>query len=124
MPYHSSIHKEKRLVVSTGSGLVTFEELMANADQLVKHADFDPAFDQLVDATAMTELRVSVDEAKILARLGTFSSDSRRAFVAPGPGAFGMMRLWGAYHSFEKSASQVSIFYDLRSARAWLGVDH
>jgi len=123
LPYRYSIRKEKRLVVSTGSGVVTFAELKAHSDRLAKDPDFNPEFDQLVDATAMAELKVSVAEAATLARTNIFSPASRRAFVAPRPGAFGMMRLWGTHHEFGQEPSEVAFFYDLPSARAWLGID-
>ena len=123
MPYSYSIRKEKRLVISIGLGLVTFAELKANADKLAKDPDFNPEFDQLVDATAMAELQVSVDEARTLAQVNLFSPNSRRAFVAPQPAAFGMIRLWSAYHELRSEPSDVAVFSDLATALAWLGRD-
>ena len=125
MPYSYSIRKEERLVISSGFGLVTFAELQASSDQLATDPNFNPDFDQLVDATAMTELRVSVDEAMKLARVNLFSRASRRAFVAPEPAAFGMIRLWSAYYELRNEPSHVAVavFSDLASALTWLGRD-
>jgi hypothetical protein len=123
LPYGYSIHKDKRLVVSTGSGVVTFAELKAHTDQLTNDPDFNPEFHQLVDATAMTGMEVSPDEARRLAQVNVFSPASRRALVAPSPSVFGMMRLWGTHHELTKTPSQVAVFYDISSALAWLGLE-
>ena len=53
--------------------------------------------------------------------LRTKRSSSRRAFVATKRAIFGMGRLMEFYH---EQHAQVHIFYDLDSARKWLGLSH
>lgn len=120
MPCHYVIHKQQRLVVSTGSGRVTFAEMKAHQCQLLNDPDFNPEFNQLADGTAVTALELSVDEAKELARRTLFSATSRRAFVASSPAIYGMMRLVGSYHEMSKAPSNICAFYDLPSALNWL----
>ena len=97
MPCRYVIDKERRLVITTGLNRVTFAEAKAHQDQLVSDPDFNPEFNQLIDATAVTALDMSVDEAKMIARRAFFSPTSRRAFVATSPSIFGMARLMAAH---------------------------
>jgi hypothetical protein len=82
MPCRYVIDPERCLVVSTGWDRVTFAEMKAHQDQLAKDLGFNPAFDQSVDATAVTSVNISTDEAKTIAGRRFFSPTSRRAFVA------------------------------------------
>jgi hypothetical protein len=123
MPCHYVIDRERRLVITTASDRVTFAEVKTHQDQLRSDPDFNPEFNQLIDATAITVLDVSVDEAKELARRTMFSATSRRAWVATSPVIYGMMRLAGTYHEMSKEPSNVSVFYDLPSALKWLGLE-
>lgn len=52
MPCRYVIDIEQRLVISTGWDRVTFAEIKAHQDQLVSDPDFNPEFNQFVDATA------------------------------------------------------------------------
>ena len=122
MPCHYVIDRERRLVITTASGRVTFAEVKTHQDQLRSDPDFNLEFSQLVDGTAITALDVSVDEAKELARRTLFSATSRRAFVAATPAVYGMLRLAATYHELSKEPSKVSVFYDLPSALQWLGL--
>jgi hypothetical protein len=123
MPCRYVIHVQQRLVVSTGSERVTFEEMKAHQDQLIADPDFDPTFNQLLDATAVTDLDLSRDDVKSLATRKVFSAESRRAFAAPNPAVFGIGRMWTAYHEMATGMENVRIFYDLAEALKWLGLE-
>ena len=123
MPCHYVIHGPSRLVVSTGSENVTFAELKAHQDRLAVDPDFDPSFNQLLDARTVTDLEVSRDQVRLLAARRIFSEQSRRAFVALNPAVFGIGRMWTAYHEMATGLENVRIFYDLADALKWLGLD-
>jgi len=82
MPVHSVIHKEQRLVITTGEGRLTLDELKANQDWLLNNPDFDPEFNQLLDITAVTAMDIKVTDIRQALRRRSFSPASRRAFVA------------------------------------------
>jgi len=84
MSYRYVIYKELRLVISMGKGVVTLNEIRTEQDRLLSDPDFDPSFNQLVDAITVTKLDVSVDEAKELVRRRIVSSTSRRALWRKG----------------------------------------
>lgn len=62
MPYRYVIDNERRVVVSVGWDCVTFADATSHQIQLLSDPDFNPEFNQLVDATAVTALDLSVDE--------------------------------------------------------------
>jgi hypothetical protein len=123
MPCHYVIDKELRLVVTTASGRLTFAEAKAHQDQLANDADFRDDFSQLLDATAVTTVELSTQEIQMLSRRRLFSAASRRAMVATNPAVFGVGRMLQTYLDLAKAQEQVAVFYDLASARKWLGLE-
>ncbi|HUA15469.1 MAG TPA: hypothetical protein VMG31_09235 [Verrucomicrobiae bacterium] len=122
MPLRYVIYRELRLVVSTGQDRLTYDEARAHQEQLIRDPDFNPEFNQLLDATAVTDVEIVTDQARMLATRSVFASTSRRAFVATRPAIFGMGRVFGSYHETIKEPSHVRVFYDMPSALEWLGL--
>jgi len=123
MPFSYVVYKEHRLVISSGSGLLTWEEIKARQDETKTDPSFDPTFNQIVDLRSVTAILMSGDQARMLARRQIFSHESRRAFVATNPSIFGMGRMWEIYTEFSKTPSQIRVFADLPSALKWLGLE-
>ncbi len=121
MPCSYFIDKERRIVFSAGWDRLTFAEAKAHGEQLLSDPDFNPDFNQLIDASAVTAMDISIDEAKMLARRAIVSPTSRRAFVATDPSIFGMGRLMGAYDEIERARDKAGVFYDRDAALQWLG---
>jgi hypothetical protein len=122
MPYTYVIDKERRLVMSTVSGIVTFTEIMAHLDQLVREPDFSPEFNHFIDWAAATNLDISTDEAKAIARRRDFSPPSRRAFFTTSPSIYGMLRLILTHHEMAGAREFTCVFYDRDEALKWLGL--
>lgn len=123
MPFTYVIYPDKRLVVSTASGRVSFEEIKTHQDRLLGDPNFNPEFDQLLDARKATHLDLSIAEAQVVASRKLFSAKSKRAWVSSQPAIYGMGRLITAYHEMSDAASQVHVFYDLASALEWLSLE-
>ena len=121
MPVHYAIAKERRLVLSTGEGVVTFEEIKAHQDRLLADPELDPQFNQLINMAAVQSLVLSVEEAKLLASVVILAPESRRAVVASEKSVYGMFRLMQAYHESVPDHSYVGIFYHRDEALQWLG---
>ncbi len=77
--YH--IDKERKLVMSTVSGVLTSNDLAGHMQRLLKDPDFDPSFSQLADFTHLTHLEVTDADIHSIAQTNVFDSNSRRAFV-------------------------------------------
>lgn len=124
MPFSYVVHKEYRLVISTGSDCVTFGEIKTRQDQTKTDPDFNPEFNQIVDLRAVTRFDMSSEQAKALARRMIFATTSKRAFVAANPAIFGVARMWEIFTEMADHPSEVRVFYDLPAALTWLGLEN
>jgi hypothetical protein len=122
MPWRYTIDAERKLVTSTGWGRVTFGELQAHQDQLASDPHFNPEFRQLVDATAVADLNISIGEARILAGRRMFSPKSRRAFLGNGLSIVAAKLLMQAYGCLAKGREEIRVFHERNAALSWLGM--
>jgi len=122
MPCSYVIHKERRLVVTTGWGCLTFEEMRAHDDQLRSDPDFLPEFSLLADATRVTAIEGAIEEVRANIRRLPYSSSSRLAFVAPNPAVYGVARGMVTYLELANTSVRACVFHDRPSALKWLGL--
>lgn len=120
MPCDSVIDASRHLVVTTASGDVTDDEVFACCSHLKERADFNPAFNQLLDFTRAERWEAKVRDLQRVAAQPLFSSDSRRAIVATNPAIFGLARMFEAYRSLSNVGEHVMVFREMREALAWL----
>ena len=123
MPFDYVVHKDLRLVVSTGLDRVSWIEIKASQDRTKTDPNFNSAFDQIVDLRGTTNFDMTAEQAAVLARRMIFSASSKRAFVTSTPAVFGMGRMWEFFTELSDNPSQVRVFYDLSPALEWLGLD-
>ena len=123
MPFSYVVYKEHRLVISTGSGCLTWSEIKERQDQIKADPGFDPEFHQLVDLRTVTSFEMSSEQTRMLARRRIFSSTSKRAFLAGNAAAFGISRMWEILTELSENPSQIRVFHDLSSALKWLGLE-
>ena len=124
MPIDYIIHKERRLVITTMAGHVTFEEFQAYHDRLLNDSNFNPEFNQLMDATEITLADLTIEEGKAITERKIFASTSRRAFVATSRDAIGFIRLSQGHLAKSGTVSQIRLFSDIPSAVKWLHSDN
>ena len=120
MPLSFVIDKQRRLVISTASGTVTYSEIAAHQVGVKNHPDFDPAFDQLIDGTGVTKVAVTVEEIRTVARQRLFGTESRQAFATSSQFAYGMARMFELYREASGSGRPVRVFNTLDAAQEWL----
>ena len=82
MPVRYVIEKQRRLVITTATDRITFAEVNAYQDKLKGDRNFQPEFNQVVDATAVTAVDMSADEARAIVSREVFSATSRHACIA------------------------------------------
>jgi hypothetical protein len=119
MPAYFRIEKNKRLVMSTLSGVFTLADGLAHQEKLLKDPDFDPNFSQLLDCTHVTKLELGPDDVRRLAQRSIFSPNSRRAILVSNDLVFGFARMFVMFReaSGEKG---VRIYRDLDEALYWV----
>src|SRR5581483_4271826 len=122
MPVRSAIYKEKRLVVPVEEGRVTFCDMLANLDRLINDPDFNPAFNQLSDATLATDTDLSASNAGTLYDRRVCSATARRSVVAPTEFTYGVARRLQTYVELSRNGPVVEVFRDRASALMWLGI--
>jgi hypothetical protein len=122
MPFRYSIHKDRRLVVTTGWDVFTFAEGLAHEDQISVDPDFDPTYDHLIDATLVTKAELTGSELAALASRTKFSPQSRRAIIVTSPVLFGLGRMFETYLQLSGSAEFMGIFRERAEALQWLGI--
>jgi hypothetical protein len=93
MPCRYVIDKQKCLVITTAWDRVNFAEAKAHQDELYSDPDFNPEFNQLIDATAVMHIDATAEEIRIIGARSIFSPASRRAIVASHPLIFGIGRM-------------------------------
>ena len=120
MPFKSVIDPSRHLVVTTATGDLTGDEGLACCLQLKARADFDPAFNQLLDFTQATRFEATSAQLRSIAAQPLFSFTSRRAIVAPNPTIFGLARMFEAYRSVSHLGEHIMVFREMREALAWL----
>ncbi|HZI56304.1 MAG TPA: hypothetical protein VFF39_05990 [Verrucomicrobiae bacterium] len=127
MPFSYVVYKKHRLVVGTGTGRVTYDEIKARQDQTKGDPDFNSDFNQsdfnqIVDLRAATTVDLTVDQPG--------SSPAETSFP-PHPCALSSPQLlpfsgWDAcgssYTEIAQETSQIRIFSNLLSAIDWLGL--
>ena len=119
MPTFYKIDKERKLVMSTGSGVLTLADALAHQEKLLKEPDFDPSFSQLVDLTQVTNLEFSSADVRRLAQKSSFSPTSRRAVLVSSDIVYGLSRMYEAFRSISGEKG-VRIFRDLNGALEWV----
>ena len=124
MPCRYVIDREHSLVISTAWDRITFAEVDAHQDRLASDPSFNPDFMQLVDATQVTHLDISIDEAKAIFGRKTFSTASRCAFLAKGLIILGMGRLIEAQAALSAGRETVRVFSNREKALKWLGMEN
>jgi len=82
MPANYVIDKERRLVISTATGVVTAEECKQHQDRLVNDPDFDPTYNQILDFTGASTIGLNDEILRFLAVRHVFHAPSRRAFLS------------------------------------------
>lgn len=122
MPCSYTIHRDKRLVVSTASGVFTFAEGMAHENRLYVDPDFDANFVHLIDATGITRTEITASEISTLARRTGFSPKARKALVVNTVLLFGLARMFQTYLQLSGAAESVSVFRNRDKALEWLGI--
>ena len=115
-----TIDKERRLILTTAEGTVTFDDIKDHQDRLLVDPDFDESLDQLIDTTAATKIDLSVRDVRVLAERRIVSPESRRAFVAIEPHIFGLGRLMEAYH---EPFGDAQVFHSKDEALEWIGIE-
>jgi hypothetical protein len=119
MPAFYKIDKERRLVLSFGSGVLTREDVLGHIDKLSADPDFDPGFSQLQDYTQFTGIAITPDDMRVIAKRTIFSPNSRRALLVKNDVQFGVARMVEIHRGLNGETG-LRVFRTLDEALDWI----
>jgi hypothetical protein len=113
------IDKERRIVLSSGTGVLTKKDLVGHMDRLSNDPDFNPDFSQVLDFTQLSGLEVGPDDVRQLAQRNIFSPRSRRAFVVKDDLQFGLARMFEIHRELNGETG-IRVFRTFDEALDWI----
>jgi len=113
-----AIDKERKLVLSVGSGVLTKEDILAHQQRLLKDADFEPSFAQISNFTAVTETNLNAADVRAIAAATIFSARSRRALLVSTNEQFELGRMFASLREAHGEYG-VRVFRDREEAMNW-----
>lgn len=119
MPTFYKIDKERRFVLSTASGEVTYAEMVAHQRDLSADRDFDPTFAHIADFTYARLAKISSEEVLQFAQRSIFSPDARRAMILADLTDYGLGRMYEMLRGLEGQTG-VRAFRTLEEAMDWI----
>jgi len=88
------IDKERKLVMTTTSDVLTMAVSLAHPKRLLMDPDFSPIFSQLMDLTHVTPVELGPEAVSRIALKSVLSPASRRAILATVDVVFGLARIF------------------------------
>jgi hypothetical protein len=119
MPAYFKVDKERRLVMSTGTGVFTMPDALAHQENLLKDSDFEPNFSQLWDLTHVTKADLTSEDLRTLSQRSIFARDSRRAILVNADVVFGLARMFEAFREYFGEEG-IRVFRNLDDALEWV----
>ena len=119
MPAYFKIDKERRLVMTTCSGVFTMTDALGHQEKLLKDPDFAPSFSQLMDVTGVTTVELGGEDMRRLASRSIFSPNSRRAILVNTDLVFGLARMFEMLRE-DFGEQGIRVFRDLGDALDWV----
>jgi hypothetical protein len=113
------IDKERRLVSSSGTGVLTKADILGHMDRLSNDPDFDPDFSQLIDFTEITGLEIGPEDVRQFAQRIIFSPRSRRAILVKDDLQFGLARMFEIHRELNGETG-IRVFRTLDDALDWI----
>jgi hypothetical protein len=119
MPAFYKIDKERKLVLSSGSGVLTREDVLGHQDRLSQDPDFDSSFSQLSDFTHITKIEITPEDVRLAAKKSLFSPHSRRAMVVKDDLQFGLARMFEIHRELAGEKG-IRVFRKIEEALDWV----
>ncbi len=120
MPVTLTIDPERRLVTTTGFGIVTNEDLMRARQQLLEDRAFDPSYDRIWDFYAVTEARVTEEIAAQLVAASPISPTPICRAVVMSERSGPMKAIIDFITRTRQANRRIAAFPDPASAEKWV----
>jgi hypothetical protein len=122
MPVCYKIDKDRRLVITTGYGVVTRQDIEDHQRSLWTDPDFSCTFSQLADFSRMARTELNAVDMHSFAKRNVFASNARRAVIVPNDVAFGLARLFEILRG-SKGENGIRVFRTVEEGFVWIFSD-
>jgi hypothetical protein len=120
MPASYVIDKHRRLVITTASGVLTFQDCVQHQDRLIEDPDFDQTYNQLLDFFEVTSIQLDELAIRFLMVRHVFSGQSRRAVIGSGMQFEAFAKKAIELRKEYLGAESARVFSDREEALRWL----
>lgn len=121
VPADYKIDKERRFVLSTGTGRLTKEDVLGHMNRISADPDFDPTFSQLLDFTKVTEIEFGPQEVREFAERNIFGPRARRAVLVRTDLHFALARMFEIHRELRGEIG-IGVFRTREEAMDWIAV--
>jgi len=122
MPQDYSIDEQQQVIWTRCWGVLSDADIVCHQARLRDDPCFHPTLNQLVDARAVTEVKISAAAISKLGESTLFSPEAKRAYVVAQDALYGLVRMY-EMHQAARGSEAVRVFRDHAVALAWLGVN-
>lgn len=119
MPAFYKIDKERRVVLSSGAGVLNRADIQGHMDRLSSDPDFDPNYSQILDFTHLAGVDIGPEDVRQFAQRNIFSPQSRRAFVVKDDLQFGLARMFEIHRELNGETG-IRVFRTIDEALDWV----
>ena len=115
-----TIDSKRRMVFTTMSGVLSFEQVVAHAVALKADARFHPSFSEVLDLRCVSQSELTLLELIELAQtIDPFSANARRAIVTGSDLMYETSRI---YQAVRDQDTNIRVFRNMEDAQRWLGI--
>lgn len=119
MPLVFHVDKARKLVMSTGSGVVNRQDVDTHFEKMLQDPDFDPRFSELADFMHLTKIEFTADDVREFARLNIFAPSARRAIVVSDDSTAVLAEMFALLRQVE-GEPDVRVFRTLEEGMDWV----
>ncbi|MFI5363897.1 MAG: hypothetical protein ACHQ49_18190 [Elusimicrobiota bacterium] len=120
MPFHYTIDKNRKLVLTTEVGVFTLVDALAHQEQLRWDPNFVPTYRQLMDLSGVTKIALRPQDLRKLAERPIFAPNTRRAILSPNEDVSGIAEMFASFREGFGDRG-IRVFRKLDDALAWIG---
>ena len=113
------IEKQRRLVVTFGTGPLTKEDVFGHMDRLSSDPKFDPDFCQLMDFRQITNVQFGPEEVRQFAQRNIYSPRARRSILVKDDLQYGLARMFEIHREL-RGETGIRVFRTLDEATDWI----
>ena len=105
--------------MTSGTGVLTKEDILDHMDRITKDPDFDPDFSQLVDFSQVTGVKFGPADVREFAERNIYSPKARRAILVKDNLQFGLARMFEIHRELNGETG-IRVFRAYDEALDWV----